>query len=537
MREREKFPSKGPASEVPSLLPREIRDQFQRILDSPKFEAAERQRDFLRFVVEETLAGNADSIKGFTVATQVFGRKEDFDQATDPIVSIQANKLRRALEMYYLVAGMEDPVRIDIKKGTYVPTFRKNTSKASGRAAPGDEAPPMRRRSSWPTVLIRTFLNLNDDRELNYLTVGLATELAMEITRYQDIRVLMQTSGEPHETSPGEDAHFAIEGSIRKDRSGIKLIIHLVDRLSKNNLWSDTYRADLEAARMIDFQEETARIVAATICSEQGIICKALSVESRNTAPSELQTYEAILRFYEFNANLQPEKYFRTLEILRHAVEIEPECGQVWSMLARLHALNCSLEFSNMETPLEEALSFAEKGAHLNPANQHARLALAYVLLFANDLSRGLAEIERALSLNPESLIFLDSISYLLTLMGEWERGPALIGKVIKLNPYYNNVVHYALWVNWTRQEKYEEALRETRNLNRPTLFWQPMVRAASFGLLGRVEEGKKAAADLLKLKPDFPARGRILIRHYIKFDDIVDRTIQGLRSVGVDVE
>lgn len=65
----------------------------------------------------------ADHIKGYTIATEVFGRKEDFDQTTDPIVSVEACRLRRALEHYYLVAGLQDPVRIDIPKGSYVPTF------------------------------------------------------------------------------------------------------------------------------------------------------------------------------------------------------------------------------------------------------------------------------------------------------------------------------------------------------------------------------------------------------------------------------
>ena len=537
MGEKEKLPSKAPSSEVASLPPGEIREQLQRILASPKFEASERQRSFLRFIVDETFAGNADQIKGFSIATRVFGRKETFDQATDPIVSIHANKLRRALEFYYLTAGVEDPVRIDIKKGTYVPTFRKHSAKASGRSDRGAEAPPLRRRSSWPTLIIQPFRNLNDDRELNHLAIGLSTELAMEITRYQDIRVLMHASRESGKTFPREAARFAIEGNIRKDRSGIKMAIHLLDRSTNTHIWSDTYSSDLEASRMIAFHEETARIIAARICSEQGILCRALSVESRNIAPSELQTYDAILRFYEFNASHQPQTYLSTLQALRHAVEIEPECGQVWSMLARLYALNFSLELSDLETPLEETFGFAEKGAHLNPANQHARLVLGYARLFANDLPGGLAEVERAMALNPESLIFLDSIGYLLTLMGDWGRGPALIGKVIRLNPYYNDVVHYALWVDRVRREKYEEAHREALNLNRSGLFWQPLVRAASLGLLGKVKEGKKAAADLLALKPDFPARGRILIRHYIKFDEVVDRTVEGLRSVGVEVE
>ena len=69
-----------------------IQRQLSQILASKEFHATERQREFLKFVVAEKIAGRSDEIKGYAVATQVFGRSEDFDQATDPIVSIQANK-------------------------------------------------------------------------------------------------------------------------------------------------------------------------------------------------------------------------------------------------------------------------------------------------------------------------------------------------------------------------------------------------------------------------------------------------------------
>jgi len=67
--------------------------------------------------------------------------------------------------------------------------------------------------------------------------------------------------------------------------------------------------------------------------------------------------------------------------------------------------------------------------------------------------------------------------------------------------------------------------------------FWDPLAKAATFGLLGRYEEGKQAAEELLKLKPDFSSRGRVLIGHYIKFDEIVERTIDGLSKVGLIIE
>jgi len=521
----------------PSLADEEIQKQLRRILDSPELHATDQQRKFLEFVVTETIAGRSYEIKGYTVATRVFGRREDFDQATDPIVSIQANKLRRALERYYLVAGQQDPVRIDIPKGTYVPTFCEQTGVESDRTSSSSKGSEIRFEGSWPSVLVRTFKNLTGDTEFNYLTVGLAMELAMEITRYQDIRVLMYDPEGHGKRASDTVARFVIDGSVRKDRAGIKVAVNLVDITTNTQVWGDMHWSDLEAAQLIAFQEEVAQIVAIKIAGEDGIISKNLSIESKNIPPSGLKTYEAMLRYYEFNMVFSGDTFLRALEALKVASVNEPECGLVWAMLGRLYAINYSLELMNLVTPLEEAIGFAEKGVYLNPDNQRVRVILAFTRLFNNEIPAGLAEAERALALNPNSLLFMDHIGYLFTLSGDWERGPALIRKAIKLNPYYSIIVHYALWTVWVRQEKYEQANLETLNFRRPTLFWDPMLKAATFGLLGRYEEGRQAAKSLLTLKPDFPSRGRILIKHYLKFEDIVERTINGLSKVGLKIE
>ena len=162
---------------------------------------------------------------------------------------------------------------------------------------------------------------------------------------------------------------------------------------------------------------------------------------------------------------------------------------------------------------------------------------MAFILLFKNELSAGLAEVDRALQLNPNSLVFLENLGYLMTLFGDWQRGPALIIQAIEQNPYYNITVHYALWVDWVRQEKYQQAYEETLHFNRPLLFWDPLLKAANLGLLGRIEEGVQARKNLLKCKPDFKNRGRVLIKHYIKFDDILDRMIEGLNKIGLSIK
>ena len=101
----------------------EVEHQLEQILSSPAFRSAERPSRFLRYVVEETLAGRHRAIKGYTVAVNVFDRPADFDPAQDPVVRIEAGRLRRRLDSYYMRGGVNDPVRIDIPQRTYVPVF------------------------------------------------------------------------------------------------------------------------------------------------------------------------------------------------------------------------------------------------------------------------------------------------------------------------------------------------------------------------------------------------------------------------------
>jgi adenylate cyclase len=514
-----------------------IQRQLERIMATSAFRATDAQKAFLDFVVKKTLSGNTGEIKGYTIATRVFGRREDFDQATDPIVSIQANKLRRALEHYYLTTGNKDPVRIEIPKGSYVPNFSERAVEHPASAHPGNEHDAPRFEGTWPAVVVRPFQNLTGEPDLGYIAIGLGTELATEITRFQDIRVLIsgtQTRGR-RETDTG--ARFAIDGSIRKDSAGIKVAIQLIDLATHTQLWADTHESEFRADRVIAFQEEVARVIAAKICGEFGVIARAMSIESKNIPPSDLKAYEAILRYYAFGAKFSETTFFEALEALRRATAKETEKGIVWSMLARLYADNYALELFDADTPLDEAAAFAEKGVCLDPANQRVRVIMSYVLLLKNDLSHGLAEAERAISLNPDSLIMMGELGYLLTLLGDWKRGPALIRKAIENNPYYHVIVHYPLWVDWIRRGDYEDAYAETLHFRSPHLFWDPLMKAATLGLLGRITQGREAVENLLTLKPDFLSRGRVLIKHYIKFDDIISRVVEGLDQVSLSIE
>ncbi|MFC7053331.1 hypothetical protein ACFQI3_11595 [Hansschlegelia quercus] len=113
-----------------------IRQQLDKLCASGSLKLSERNRRFLAFVVNEALEGRGERIKAYTIGVDVFGRGSDFDPATDPIVRIEATRIRTALALYYDGPGASDPVHIMIPPGSYAPIFRISKAAPLPVAAP-----------------------------------------------------------------------------------------------------------------------------------------------------------------------------------------------------------------------------------------------------------------------------------------------------------------------------------------------------------------------------------------------------------------
>src|SRR5262249_26216225 len=112
-------------------------EQLERILRSAALVTSPSLSRFLRYIVEETLAGRSAAIREYTLGVHVFDRGEDFNPRLDPIVRVQARNLRARMAKYYESQGAEDPIRIELPKGTYVPLFVKCGVAGEARAPDG----------------------------------------------------------------------------------------------------------------------------------------------------------------------------------------------------------------------------------------------------------------------------------------------------------------------------------------------------------------------------------------------------------------
>jgi hypothetical protein len=145
--------------ERPPLSDEQIREELDRVLASHEFRTSKRSRDFLRYVVENTLSGHASLLKERTIGIEVFGRPTSYDPSDDATVRVKAGEVRKRLGLYYSAQGAGDPVRIELPSGTYVPEFRVGAAPAAATqmatvAADAVTEPAARRhvRPVWAAV-------------------------------------------------------------------------------------------------------------------------------------------------------------------------------------------------------------------------------------------------------------------------------------------------------------------------------------------------------------------------------------------------
>jgi hypothetical protein len=105
----------------------DVRKALEKVTASPILAKSPQLVNFLTYTIEETLAGRGDRLKAYTIATDALGRGADFDPQIDPIVRVEAGRLRRALDAYYADEGRHDRLVIDLPRGSYIPRFRPNS--------------------------------------------------------------------------------------------------------------------------------------------------------------------------------------------------------------------------------------------------------------------------------------------------------------------------------------------------------------------------------------------------------------------------
>jgi tetratricopeptide (TPR) repeat protein len=361
-------------------------------------------------------------------------------------------------------------------------------------------------------------------------------ELSMELGRYRALRVFLHGDLDRLEPSRQGRVRFALAGRLRLEDDGLRVAARLVDRTTGEQVWSDEYTTVPRPGRWSGSPDDIARVVAARVGSEEGVIVQQLAAEHRQGKAFAATPYGAILRSYDFFLARDPGALPPAVEALRQVVAAEPELSLAWTCLARLCLADHAFEVTAIPTPVDEAIAYAHNGVRVDPTSRRARCVLASTLLVKGELAAAREELEDILRASRGSLVYLEIIGFLLTMLGDAERGPALIRAARERNPHCLPHAALGLWFDNLRRGEIERAYASALEYRDPTFFWRAVTRASCLGLLGRAAEARSAVDELLAAKPDFAARGRILLGHYIKAPDVMSRVVDGLAKAGLEL-
>ena len=237
-----------------------VREQLERILASATFQQCDRLKRFLSFIVIEAVAGRRNELKEYVIGVQVFGKEEAFDPRTDPIVRVQARRLRAKLVRYYREEGPGDDLIVELPKGGYAPVFKRR------------ETPVLVKRTistalvSRNTVSLQPFTDLSVEQDLNYFCRGVRDEIIHRLSRFSSLRILASDDG----PSAGDRSKAAmiIGGSVRRSGERLRVTAQLIDGASGCYLWSES--VDAETRDVFAAQERVADTIVKKIEPELG---------------------------------------------------------------------------------------------------------------------------------------------------------------------------------------------------------------------------------------------------------------------------
>ena len=393
--------------------------QLEKILASPEFLRNERISKFLRFVVEQQLAGKAAELKESLVGIEVFGRTPGFDPRQDSVVRTEAAKLRARLSKYYDGEGAGDPVVIELPKGGYAPVFRQMTLETVSSPRP--------RRAVWlaaallglasllaligwrwathktaPIVIaVLPLQNLSEDPANDYFADGLTHEIIRNLSIIDGLAVRSQTSSfafkgkarDIREAGKQLDAEYVLEGSVLRSGQQLRINVLLVRVRDDLAVWSDKF--DRELKDVFAIQDEISRGIVNGLRLRLG--------QGRRRYETSAEAYDLYLRARALQIQRGESGFDQSIGPLEEVIAKDPSFAPAYASLAVAYALRSGQSRQDIPDEVRKLRAAAEQAIRLDPLLAEAHGALGR--LHARD-ARWLdseKSFRRAIELDPGS--------------------------------------------------------------------------------------------------------------------------------------
>ena len=569
--------------------PDEVRAQLERMIASDDFNRSPQLGAFLRFVVEAVLQGKSDRIKAYTIGVDVLRRDAKFDPQLDPIVRVEATRLRRTIDRYYAGLGADDTIRIDLPRGSYVPTFSRRPAMPgvtahsstmdrfrsirlllvaavalfviavvvalSQRRAPAPDVATAPSGATQPTaaallpgnglpvLMMPPFEVSGTPAPRSIAARSLQETLSNAFTHFDLVNVQLQSADHQAaaggEAAPARDANadFRFSGSVEYgDDGAARLLFRLIDLSDGSIVWSRVFDRVLGGDDKAAAEERILRELAGVLLQPFGVIYtrqRAKVLDGTLTDPR----YRCLVDVIDSFSSFDPAQQERGRDCLERLTARDPGFALGFSYLAAVYLRDYFYDFDKRPgaaPPLERGLTAARRGVELNPESSRAYEMLFVIQFARRELAAAFDAAKKAITLNRYDMRLLGSYGARLISSGDIDKGLATLRQAGNDGTVRPPFEEFFLFLGEYLRGDITSANFHADQITNDSFQLGLIARALAAAAKGDGEAATRALARLVALNPAWRDDTRGTLARFFYAPTIVDRLASDLAAAGL---
>ena len=390
-----------------------------------------------------------------------------------------------------------------------------------------------------PSIAVLPFDNLSGDPEQDYFADGMSEDLITDLSNISGLFVIARNSSfsykgkqvKVRQVAEELGVRYVLEGSVRRAGDQVRINAQLIDATTGGHLWADRFDRDL--GDIFALQDEVVASIVSALAVQLTAEEKAEREAHQPTA--NLEAHEYYLRGKQHLGRFTSKDSAKAREFFEKAIELDPRHVAALTALGRLHYNEWEIWGRARDKNLARALELGQQAVAVDDSLAGPHLLLSQVYRFLRRQEESDAEADKALALEPRDADTLAGLGDMLRWTGRPQEAIGLLQAAMRLDPFYPAWYEFYLGHVFYQTGQYEEAIAALkrgaeRNPNYPAFH---LFMAASYAMLGREEEARGAADEVLRINPRFTLSAYAAHVPYRREADL-ERELNSFRKAGL---
>ncbi|MCH9052237.1 MAG: tetratricopeptide repeat protein, partial [Proteobacteria bacterium] len=390
-----------------------------------------------------------------------------------------------------------------------------------------------------PSIAVLPFTNLSDDTSQEYFADGMTEDLITDLSKISGLFVIARNSSfsykgqqvKVRQVAEELGVRYVLVGSVRRAGDQVRINAQLIDATTGGHVWAERFNRDL--SDIFKLQDEVIGYIVSALAVE--LTEKEKAGRGTREQTGNLQAHEYFLRGKQHLGRFTTKDTAKAKELFEKAIDLDPKHAQALTALGRLHYNEWEIWGKARDKNLARALELGQNAVAVDDTLAGPHLLLSQVYRFLRQNEQYEVELKKALALEPRDADTLAGLGDVLRWSGRAQEAIGLLETAMRLDPFYPAWYEFYLGDALFQTGRYDEAITALkrgaeRNPNYPAF---PLFIAASYAMLGREEEARSAAAEVLRINPRFSLKAFAAHVPY-RSKAVLDRDLTAFRKAGL---